>query len=102
MEFARVKFIDEKPPSVNGWIGSAVSSASGLRIGCCRSVRTAPSGSRIPTDRLIMTTCFATPGGREATAAKITVALEEAGIRFIDANGGGPGVRLRKLPKHKS
>jgi hypothetical protein len=23
-------------------------------------------------------------------------ALEEAGIEFIDANGGGPGVRLRK------
>jgi hypothetical protein len=28
-----------------------------------------------------MTTCFTTPGGREATAAKITAALEEAGIR---------------------
>jgi hypothetical protein len=26
-------------------------------------------------------------------------ALEEAGVEFIDENGGGPGVRLRKRPK---
>jgi len=25
--------------------------------------------------------------------------LELAGIEFIDENGGGPGVRLRKLPQ---
>jgi hypothetical protein len=24
--------------------------------------------------------------------------LEEAGVEFIDENGGGPGVRLRKTP----
>jgi transcriptional regulator with XRE-family HTH domain len=29
-------------------------------------------------------------------------ALEAAGVEFMDANGGGPGVRLRKSPKHKS
>jgi transcriptional regulator with XRE-family HTH domain len=28
-------------------------------------------------------------------------ALEVAGIQFIDENGGGPGVRLRKPPKLK-
>ena len=28
-------------------------------------------------------------------------ALEAAGVEFIDENGGGPGVRLRKLPKQK-
>jgi hypothetical protein len=27
--------------------------------------------------------------------------LESAGIEFIDENGGGPGVRLRKSPKQK-
>ena len=27
--------------------------------------------------------------------------LESAGIEFIDENGGGPGVRLRKPPKQK-
>jgi len=35
-------------------------------------------------------------GGRNGTIAKIRHALEAAGIEFIDENGGGPGVRLRK------
>ncbi len=30
----------------------------------------------------------------------IRQALEKAGVEFIDENGGGPGVRLRK-PQHK-
>ena len=29
-------------------------------------------------------------------------ALESAGVEFIDENGGGPGVRLRKAAKGKS
>ena len=29
-------------------------------------------------------------------------ALEAAGVEFIDENGGGPGVRLRKPEKEKS
>ena len=28
-------------------------------------------------------------------------AMESVGIEFIDENGGGPGVRLRKPPKQK-
>jgi len=32
---------------------------------------------------------------RRATLEVIRVAFESAGIEFIDANGGGPGVRLR-------
>lgn len=35
-------------------------------------------------------------GGRETTAEKIQTALESAGAQFIEQNGGGPGVRLRK------
>jgi transcriptional regulator with XRE-family HTH domain len=38
-------------------------------------------------------------GGRKGTAEKIRVALEKAGIEFIEENGGGPGVRLRKRSK---
>jgi len=34
-------------------------------------------------------------GGRDETVLKIQSALEEAGIQFIEENGGGPGVRLR-------
>jgi predicted transcriptional regulator len=41
-------------------------------------------------------------GGRTATGEKIQSALETAGIEFIDENGGGPGVRLRKRPLKRS
>jgi transcriptional regulator with XRE-family HTH domain len=33
---------------------------------------------------------------RERTIDAIRRALEDAGVEFIDENGGGPGVRLRK------
>ena len=32
----------------------------------------------------------------ERTIADIRAALEDAGIEFIDENGGGPGVRLKQ------
>ena len=35
-------------------------------------------------------------GGREDTVQKIRTAIEIAGIEFIDENGGGRGVRLRR------
>ena len=35
-------------------------------------------------------------GGRADTAAKIIAALESAGVIFINENGEGPGLRLRK------
>ncbi len=38
-------------------------------------------------------------GGRDETAAKIRLAIEAAGVEFIEENGGGPGVRLRKRQK---
>jgi DNA-binding XRE family transcriptional regulator len=41
-------------------------------------------------------------GGWNATGTKIRTALESAGIEFIDENGGGPGVRLRKRQQKKS
>jgi len=34
--------------------------------------------------------------GRADTAARIVAALEAAGVIFVDENGEGPGVRLRK------
>jgi transcriptional regulator with XRE-family HTH domain len=34
--------------------------------------------------------------GDAATLAAIVGALKRAGVEFIDENGGGPGVRLRK------
>jgi predicted transcriptional regulator len=41
-------------------------------------------------------------GGRSGTGAKIQIALERAGVEFIDEDGGGPGVRLRKPVRGKS
>jgi len=38
-------------------------------------------------------------GGRHETGNRIRLALETAGIEFIDENGGGAGVRLRKRQK---
>jgi hypothetical protein len=38
---------------------------------------------------------------RRATLDVIRRAFESAGVEFIDGNGGGPGVRLRKLPRGK-
>src|SRR5580704_14093883 len=38
-------------------------------------------------------------GGRSEIGEKIRATLEHAGVEFIDANGGGPGVRLRGVPQ---
>jgi hypothetical protein len=46
-----------------------------------------------------------TPGVMAAhmsTVAALKRALESAGVEFIDENGGGPGVRLRKRQQKKS
>ncbi|MGO9238383.1 MAG: helix-turn-helix domain-containing protein [Methylocella sp.] len=40
-------------------------------------------------------------GGRADTVQKILAALEKAGCIFLEENGDGPGVRLRKT-KRKS
>jgi predicted transcriptional regulator len=36
---------------------------------------------------------------RHATIAVILRAFEAAGVEFLDENGGGPGVRLKKKPQ---
>ena len=39
---------------------------------------------------------------RDRTVDSIRSALEAAGVEFIAENGGGPGVRLRKIPSPES
>ena len=39
---------------------------------------------------------------KQSTMDNLQHALEAAGIEFIQENGGGPGVRLRKRPQKKS
>ena len=36
---------------------------------------------------------------KEKTLTKVRTAYEKAGVEFIDENGGGPGVRLRKAKR---
>ena len=38
---------------------------------------------------------------RQATLAVLRQAFELAGVEFIDENGGGPGLRLRKRQRTK-
>jgi transcriptional regulator with XRE-family HTH domain len=38
---------------------------------------------------------------KQSTMDRLQQALEAAGIEFIDENGGGPGVRLRKRQLQK-
>jgi transcriptional regulator with XRE-family HTH domain len=38
---------------------------------------------------------------RQSTMDRLQRALEEAGVVFIEENGGGPGVRLRKRQQIK-
>jgi transcriptional regulator with XRE-family HTH domain len=38
---------------------------------------------------------------KERTVDAIRHALQAAGVEFIDENGGGPGVRLRRRQKQK-
>jgi transcriptional regulator with XRE-family HTH domain len=38
---------------------------------------------------------------KQSTIDRLRDALETAGIDFIEENGGGPGVRLRKRPPKK-
>jgi transcriptional regulator with XRE-family HTH domain len=39
---------------------------------------------------------------KQSTMDSLQHALEAAGIEFIQENGGGPGVRLRKRPQKRS
>jgi transcriptional regulator with XRE-family HTH domain len=38
---------------------------------------------------------------KQSTVERLQRALEAAGVQFIDENGGGPGVRLRKRQQKK-
>ncbi len=41
------------------------------------------------------------PPGRATTVSDVQRTLEAAGIKFIEENGGGPGVRLKKAPHQR-
>jgi predicted transcriptional regulator len=59
------------------------------------------SGLSYPTIARIEAASDGEIAGRSTTAEKIVAALEKGGVEFIEENGGGPGVRLRKHAKRK-
>jgi len=53
------------------------------------------SGVSVPTIARLEST-DGEVGGRAETGERIRSALEKAGVEFIEENGGGPGVRLKR------
>ena len=75
------------------------SGARALAMGATRSLADASSVS-LPTIKRLESR----PGAMAAhvsTVSALRRALEAAGVEFIDENGGGPGVRLRKRQPKK-
>jgi predicted transcriptional regulator len=68
-----------------GWLQQDLATAAGVSV---------PTIKRLEASEGLV-------GGRNQTRNKIREALEAAGIDFIDENGGGPGVRLRRRLKRK-
>jgi transcriptional regulator with XRE-family HTH domain len=64
-------------------------------LGWSQEKLAATSGVSIPTVKRLEAADGAL-GGRPETGEKLRTALENGGIVFLDENGGGPGVRLRK------
>ncbi len=62
-----------------GWEQKDLANGSGLAIGTIRRMEGSRGAIR----------------GNVASLRKVQRALEDAGVVFIDENGGGPGVRLR-------
>jgi len=67
-----------------GWSQTQLADKAGLSL---------PTVKRVETER----------GPKVSAAARqaLQKALESGGVEFIDENGGGPGVRLRKRPRVK-
>jgi len=68
-----------------GWSQEELASAAGISL---------PTIKRLEAAEGLL-------GGRKTTAERIRNALQKAGIEFIEENGGGPGVRLRKHQRSK-
>jgi len=66
------------------WTAEDLAQASAISVATIRR-------AELASDETMMTT---------ANDLMVRRALEEAGVEFIDENGGGPGVRLRK-PVHQ-
>ena len=65
------------------WEQRHLANATGLAIGTIRRMEASDGPVR----------------GNAGNVWKVQRALEDAGVIFIDENGGGPGVRLKESPQ---
>jgi transcriptional regulator with XRE-family HTH domain len=63
-----------------GWSQEALASASGISLPTIKRIEASEGDAQ----------------ARSSTLEKLLIALEQGGVIFIDQNGGGSGVRLRK------
>jgi transcriptional regulator with XRE-family HTH domain len=70
--------------SLLGWSQSTLAARAGLSL---------PTVKRVEADL--------GPRVSDEARSKLRRTLESAGVEFIDENGGGPGVRLRKRQQKK-
>lgn len=68
-------------------------------LGWSQTELAARAGTSLPTVKRVET--VRGPRVSEATRHALQRALELGGVEFIDENGGGPGVRLRKRQRSK-
>jgi hypothetical protein len=68
------------------WTVADLARESSLGLNTIKRAEVAESGTSLTT----------------ANDLSIRRAFESAGVEFIDENGGGPGVRLRRHPQKKS
>lgn len=73
-----------------------IRAARGL-LGWSQSELARRAGLSLPTVKRVE--AGAGPRVSDEARARIEAALEAGGAKFIDENGGGPGVRLRRRPK---
>jgi len=73
--------------------------ARGL-LGWSQSKLAVRAGLSLPTVKRVESDLG--PRVSDDARSKLRRALESAGVEFIDENGGGPGVRLRKRQQKKS
>ena len=69
-------------------------------LGWSQEDRAEAAGVSLPTVKRLEA-AGGTLQGRAETARNMRTALERAGIVFIDENGGGAGVRLRRPSRKK-
>src|SRR5690242_12403807 len=83
---------------ISSIIAEQVRAARAL-LGWSQSELAERAGMSLPTVKRVE--AESGPNVSDGTRHELRLALEQGGVDFIDENGGGPGVRLRKRQRTK-